>query len=72
LTVAGLGSGHGGSQVRIEHYRAKAAEAEENARQAQDPHMQATYLQAAASWHRLADHAEDMELEQKAQHQSKK
>jgi hypothetical protein len=40
---------------RIKHYRAKAAEAEANARQAKDPDVRATYLKAAASWHSLAE-----------------
>jgi hypothetical protein len=44
-----------GLRVRIQHYRAKAAEAEASARQAKDPDVRTTYLKAAASWHSIAD-----------------
>jgi hypothetical protein len=44
-----------GLRFKIKHYRAKAAEAEQSARQAKDPDVRTTYLKAAASWHRIAD-----------------
>jgi hypothetical protein len=44
-----------GLRFRVKLYRAKAAEAEANARQAKDPDVRATYLKAAASWHSIAD-----------------
>jgi hypothetical protein len=40
---------------RVEYYRARAAEAEENARLVTDPIMQVTYLHVAKSWIYLAD-----------------
>jgi hypothetical protein len=60
-----------GLRFRIKHYRAKAAEAEENARQAKDPDARATYLKAAASWHRLADllAVETLELQSRIEKQ---
>jgi hypothetical protein len=42
-------------RFKIKHYRAKAAEAEQRARQAKDPNVRTTYLKAAASWHSIAD-----------------
>ena len=52
-------------RFKIEHYRAKAAEAEENARAAKDPAARATYWHAAESWTRLAEQAEWLEREAK-------
>jgi hypothetical protein len=54
-------------RFRIEHYRAKAAEAEEHARQAKDPDARAMYLQIAQSWRMLAENAEEMERDRKKQ-----
>ncbi len=45
-------------RLRIEHYRAKAAEAEESARLAKDPQVRLACLRAAKSWTRLAEQAE--------------
>jgi hypothetical protein len=45
-------------RLRIEHYRAKAAEAEESARLAKDPQVRMAYLRAAKSWTRPAEQAE--------------
>jgi hypothetical protein len=42
-------------RFKIKHYRAKAAEAEQRARQAKDPDVRTTYFKAAASWHSIAD-----------------
>jgi hypothetical protein len=42
-------------RFKIKHYRAKAAEAEQRARQAKDPDVRTTYLKVAASWHSIAD-----------------
>ena len=52
-------------RFRIEHYRAKVAESERNARMAKDPQVRESYLQAAASWRMLAERAEQMEEEAK-------
>jgi hypothetical protein len=52
-------------RFRVGHYRAKAAEAEENARQAKDPCTWASWLEAAQSWTRLAQDSEELERESK-------
>ena len=44
----------------IEHYRAKAAEAEALARDASDETSRSLYLEAARSWADLADLAEEL------------
>jgi hypothetical protein len=46
---------------RLEFYRAKAAEAEENARLVTDPVERVTYLHVANSWNYLADYTEKRE-----------
>jgi hypothetical protein len=51
-------------RVRIGHYRTKAADAEDNARQAKEPYARATYLQAAQAWAALAESAEKLGREQ--------
>jgi hypothetical protein len=48
---------------RLEYYRARAAEAEENARLVTDPIMQVTYLHVANSWIYLAERTEKLERE---------
>jgi hypothetical protein len=60
-----------GLRFRVKLYRAKAAEAEANARQAKDPDVRATYLKAAASWHSIADllAAEALELQSRIERQ---
>jgi hypothetical protein len=51
---------------RLEYYRARAAEAEENARLVTDPIMQVTYLHVAKSWIYLAEHTEKREGQRQA------
>jgi hypothetical protein len=46
---------------KIQHYRAKAAEADENARQATDPRARDMYLEAARAWRELVKVAEDLQ-----------
>jgi len=45
---------------RIEHYRAKAVEAEARARQASDETSRSQYLEAARSWADLARMTEEL------------
>jgi hypothetical protein len=52
---------------RLEYYRTKVAEAEDNARLATDPVVRATYFYVANSWFDLAEHTE--ELKRKLQRQ---
>ena len=48
-------------QARIEHYRAKAAEAEALARAAADEAERAMYLEAARSWADLVSLVEELQ-----------
>jgi hypothetical protein len=52
---------------RREFYRAKAAEAEENARLATDPVLRVTYLHVANSWIYLAEHIEELKRNRQRQ-----
>jgi hypothetical protein len=47
----------------LEYYRARAAEAEENARLAADPILKVTYLHVAKSWIYLAERTEKLKRE---------
>ena len=51
--------------LKIQHYRAKAAEADENARQATDPRVREMYLEAARSWRELVKVAEELQSDSK-------
>jgi hypothetical protein len=50
---------------KIQHYRAKAAEADENARQATDPLVRDMYLEAGRSWRELVQIAEELQRDSK-------
>jgi sirohydrochlorin ferrochelatase len=49
----------------IQHYRARAVEADEIARQATDPRVREMYLEAARSWRELAETAEALQRDSK-------
>jgi hypothetical protein len=51
--------------LKIRHYRAKAAEADESARQATDPRVRAMYLEAARSWRELVEVAKELQADSK-------
>jgi hypothetical protein len=46
---------------KLQHYRAKAAEADENASQAADSRVRDMYLEAARSWRELVKVAEELQ-----------
>jgi hypothetical protein len=50
---------------KIRHYRAKAAEADESAKQATDPLVSDMYLEAARSWRELVKVAEELQSDSK-------
>lgn len=50
---------------KIQHYRARAVEADEIARRATDPRVREMYVQAAGSWRELAETAEALQRDAK-------
>jgi hypothetical protein len=50
---------------KIRHYRAKATEADESARQATDPRVRDMYLEAARAWRELVKVAEELQSDSK-------